>query len=444
MRVDDIAVGAFDREHGVIVVDGASTPRALTLEVELAALPTHGLPSGPGARWRLLQRSAAQRPHHTIELIDAPSRERASPPQDGLVLLGHAHLDLAWLWTFTEGRRKAVRTLLNALQLASRDPGYIFVQSQPALYAGIEHDEPELFARIQRAVAARQIDPSVAAPWVETDCNIPSGETLLRQLVYGMNYVQARFGIVPSIAWLPDTFGFPNTLPQLLIHAGVRFFATSKLEWNDTTRWPHPQFVWSGPDGSAVVGAVIASYDGGATPERIAKARARNEPLVVGYGDGGGGPNDAIVRDAEAVGRWSNARTWFEQVAHRADQLPRVAGELYLEYHRGVLTTHHDVKARRFALEAELDEVEELCAWCIAVRAPKNMTVPLAADVRAAWPYLLRGDFHDVVCGTSIAPVYEELDADYERVARTCARVRDAAYSILPRAQLSRGETREL
>lgn len=435
MRVDGIAIAAFDREHDVAVVAGAPSPRELTLEVELAALPTHGLPSGPGLRWIMLQRAASQRPRTTIELVEPPSLAHPPPPHDGPVLLAHAHLDLAWLWTFAEGRRKAVRTLLNALQLASREREYVFVQSQPALYAGIEHDEPQLFERVRSAVEAGHIDPSIAAPWVETDCNIPSGETLLRQLAYGMSYIEQRFGMTPSIAWLPDTFGFPNTLPQLLVYAGVRYFATTKLQWNDTTRWPHPQFIWRGPDGSAVVSAVLAGYDGAPTPERVAKARERSEPLVVGYGDGGGGPNDAIVREAGAIGRWSGARRWFEQLAQGADRLPRVDGELYLEYHRGVFTTHHDVKARRFALEAALDEVEELCAWCVAVRAPKNLTAPLSADVRNAWPYLLRGDFHDVVCGTSIASVYGELDADYERVERACARVRDAAYSLLPRAE---------
>ena len=435
LRVDGVAVGAFDREHECVEVDAGAAARELTLEVELASLPTHGLPSGPGARWQLLLRSAAQRPRESIEIGDAPQLALAPPPQDSLTLLAHAHLDLAWLWTFVEGRRKAMRTLANALQLASRDRDYIFIQSQPAMYAGIEHDDPELFERVRSAVRAGSIDPSVAVLWVETDCNIPSGETLLRQCALGMHYIEQRFGIVPTIAWLPDSFGFPNTLPQILSHAGVRFFATAKLQWNDTTRWPHPQFVWNGPDRSAVVAAVIDSYDGGATPQRIAKARERHEPLVVGYGDGGGGPNDAIVSEARKVGRWSTARAWFEHVAYGADRLPRVDGELYLEYHRGVWTTHHDVKAYRFALEGALDEAEELCAWSVAVRAPKNVTGPLSADVRTAWPLLLRGDFHDVVCGTSIAPVYEELSADYGRVERICARVREAAYSLLPRSQ---------
>jgi len=464
LRVDGAVAGAFDREHDTIVVDASETERALWLEVELASLPTHGLPSGPGTRWTLMQHRKAERPRLQIELVipsvappgvipsvappgvipsvapEARSRGTAEIVEP-LPLIAHAHLDLAWLWTFAEGRRKAMRTFANAMNIADRFPDYIFIQSQPALYDYIEHDDPAFFERIAEAVRRGQIDPSVAAPWVETDCNIPSGETLLRQLVAGMNYVQKRFGIVPSVAWLPDTFGFPNTLPQLLSHAGIRFFATAKLQWNETTRWPYPQFVWNGPDRSAVVGAVIDGYEGGASSERVAKAHEREEALVVGYGDGGGGPNDAIIREAAHYGRWTSARTWLESVATRADRLPRVDGELYLETHRGVWTTHHDVKARRFGLEAALDEGEELAAWCVAVRASPSLTGPLSADLRRAWPTLLRGDFHDVVCGTSITPVYAELADDYERVERVCARVREAAYSLLPRSQLGAEST---
>ena len=435
LRVDGEIAGAFDREHEVVAVEASGVERTLSLEVELSALPTNGLPSGPGARWRLMQRTAAQRPARKLEVVEPPRILGGESKNAALPVIGHAHLDLAWLWTYEEGRRKALRTLANALQVASRDRTYVFAQSQPALYAGIEHDDPQLFARIRAAIAAGNVDPSVAAPWVETDCNIPSGETLLRQLAYGMDYIEERFGIVPSICWLPDSFGFPNTLPQLLAHAGVRFFLTAKLQWNDTTRWPHPQFVWCGPDDSAIIGAVIDRYEGGATPERVARARERREPIVVGYGDGGGGPNDEIANEARHAGRWLSPRVWFESVA-AADRLPRHKDELYLETHRGVWTTHHDVKERRFALEAALDEAEELCAWCIAVRAPKHITEPLAADLRNAWPLLLRGDFHDVVCGTSIAPVYDELGDDYERVERICARVRDAAYAILPRSSV--------
>ena len=442
LRVDGAVAGAFDREHAVAGLPGSASPRELTLEVELAALPTHGLPSGPGPSWWWMQRTAFEPPSHRLDVVAAPSL--ATEPHGELPLLAHAHLDLAWLWTFQEGRRKALRTFANALQLVERDADYVFIQSQPAEYAGVERDDAEFFARLATAVRAGRIDASVAAPWVETDCNIPSGETLLRQFVYGMRYAEERFGLTPSVAWLPDSFGFANTLPQLLAHAGVRFFATTKLQWNDTTRWPHPQFVWRGPDGSSIVSAVIDAYEGDATAVRAERARARREPLVVGYGDGGGGPNDATVRGARKFGGWVSAASWFEGVALRADRLPRVEGELYLEFHRGIFTTHHGVKARRFALEGALDEAEELCAWCAAVRAPRAMTEQLAEDLRHAWPPLLRGDVHDVIGGTAIAPAYVELFEDYARCERIVDRVRDAARSVLPKGELQPDGGREI
>ena len=434
LRVDGKIAGAFDREHDTIVVAASSTERTLTLEIELASLPTHGLPNGPGARWTLMQKRKAERPRDRIEIVDAPEINVAPMPDAPLPLIAHAHLDLAWLWTFAEGRRKGLRTLANALYIANRAPDYVFIQSQPALYAYVEHDDPEFFRTHHRS-GAQGTNRSKRRRAVGRDRLQYSERRDAFASARARDELRAGpVRIIPSVAWLPDTFGFPNTFPQLLAHAGVRFFATAKLQWNETTRWPHPQFVWTGPDRSAVVGAVIDGYEGGASPQRVAKARERHEALVVGYGDGGGGPNDGIVREAAQYGRWTSARTWFESIAMRADQLPRVAGELYLETHRGVWTTHHDVKAQRFALEGALDEAEELAAWCVAVRASANLTSPLSADLRSAWPPLLRGDFHDVVCGTSIAPVYGELDQDYERVGRVCARVREAAYSLLPRS----------
>ncbi len=275
LRVDGTIAGAFDREHDTIVVAPSSNERTLTLEVELASLPTHGLPNGPGARWTLMQRRKAERPRDRIEIVDAPELNVAPMPDDPLPL---------WRTRISIshgcGRsQKAVAKVCERwrTRCTSRDARRITssFKVSPRCTRYVEHDDPEFFARIAEAVRKGQIDPSVAAPWVETDCNIPSGETLLRQLVHGMNYVHERFGIVPIVAWLPDTFGFPNTLPQLLAHAGVRFFATAKLQWNETTRWPHPQFVWMGPDRSGVVGAVLDGYEGGASPERVAKARER-------------------------------------------------------------------------------------------------------------------------------------------------------------------------
>jgi alpha-mannosidase len=360
----------------------------------------------------------------------------ASRPHGGgtLNVIGHSHLDVAWLWTYEQTRRKAQRTFAIACDLLDRDRAFIFVQSQPQLYRFIEEDDPALFERVASHVTQGRLDPSVAALWVESDCNIPSGESLLRQMLFAHAYCMEHFAIAPSIAWLPDTFGFANTLPQLLAHAGIPYFATTKLQWNDTTKFPYPQFVWQGPDGSSVVGALIQSYDGGAYPWRIARAKERNEPLVVGYGDGGGGVTPKMLQQVHAIGTWIKPCSWFETLAARGDRLPLHKDELYLEYHRGVYTTHHDVKAQNALLERALFEAEELLAWCIAVHAPSATIAEFAARLRTAWKIVLCNQFHDVLPGTSITPVYEDVAAEYREAGELVASVISSAQSILPRA----------
>jgi len=438
LRADGVAAGAFDREHHDVLLPPCDRPRTLSLDVELHALPTNGLPSGPGLIWWFLNRRAYQEPARALECDPQPGT--SSAPQTGgidgpLNLIGHSHLDVAWLWTYEETRRKAQRTFAIACDLLDRDPSFIFIQSQPQLYAFVEQDDPELFERIRKHVLAGRIDASVAALWVESDCNVPSGESLLRQMLAAKEYCEQRFGVTPSIAWLPDTFGFANSLPQLLAHAGIPYFTTTKLQWNDTTKFPYPQFVWKGPDGSAIVSALIASYDGPAYPWRIARAKERNEPIVLGYGDGGGGVTPSMLEHAPSIGRWIPARSWFDQLESKQSALPVHAGELYLEYHRGVYTTHHDVKFHNALLERALAEAEELVSWCIAVHAPAQTIAALRARLDEIWHVALRSQFHDVLPGTSIEPVYDAVMDEYGAAEEQAASVIGAAQTILPRAR---------
>jgi alpha-mannosidase len=439
LRVDGVAAGAYDREHHDVVVPPSDRSRVLELEVELEALPTNGLPSGPGIAWWYLNRQSHERPHRTLEVERAHDLAKTNGAGD-LQLIGHSHLDVAWLWTYEQTRRKAQRTFAIACDLLDRDPAFVFIQSQPQLYAFVEEDDPALFERICRHVAQGRLDPRVAALWVESDCNIPSGESLLRQMLLAHAYCVERFGITPDIAWLPDTFGFANTLPQLLAHAGIPYFATTKLQWNDTTKFPYPQFVWEGPDGSSVVAALIQSYDGPAYPWRIARAKQRQEPLVLGYGDGGGGVTPKMLQQAGELGAWIKPGAWFEDLAARRDDLPFHNDELYLEYHRGVYTTHHNVKFQNALLERALTEAEELLAWCVAVHAPRGTIAEFSARLRSAWTAVLRNQFHDVLPGTSITPVYQDVADEHAASGELVASVIAGAQSILPR--VTRG-TRE-
>lgn len=443
LRVDGVAAGAYDREHHDVVVPACERERALRFDVELEALPTSGLPSGPGIVWWFLNARSHERPRMVAQVNEASSGSAAlrSAQVDGgrddgagLPVIGHSHLDVAWLWTYEQTERKAERTFAIACDLIDRDAGFHFIQSQPQLYAFVEKRAADLFARVRDRVREGRFDPDVAALWVESDCNIPSGESLLRQMLYAHAYCVRHFGLEPKIAWLPDTFGFARTVPQLLAHAGIPYFSTTKLQWNDTTRFPYPQFVWKGPDGSSVVAALIQSYDGGPYPWRVHTAKERHEPLVVGYGDGGGGVTPKMLDRVAQIGSWLRPRDWFDELAARADTLPVHDDELYLEYHRGVYTTHHDVKFHNGLLERALSEAEELLAWCLAVHAPRAAVAEFAARLRAAWEIVLRNQFHDVLPGTSIAPVYADVTQEYAQAEQIVASVISSAQAMLPRS----------
>jgi alpha-mannosidase len=450
LRCDGAIAGAFDREHAEVVLPPSVAPRALELSVELRSLPVAGLPSGPGVRWALMLRGAHQKPERVLRwrAVDAedarverrstaPAGDRQASASGGdLPLIGHAHLDVAWLWTYAETRRKALRTFATAVSQLEREPDFVFAQSQPQLYAFVAEEDAELSGRVERLARAGRFDASGAALWVEPDCNLPSGESLLRQLAFGVRYAVERLGTEPSVAWLPDCFGFPSTLPTLLAHAGIRRFATAKLGWNETTPFPHRRFWWEGPDGSRILAASLAAYEGPLDEARAALARERAEPLVLGYGDGGGGVTAAMLAAAPRTGRWTRLDAWFDALEARAEALPVHRDELYLEFHRGVATTHHDIKSRNAALERALEAAEELTAWALVLRASPFFRDEMRGKLHAAWEIVLRNQFHDVLPGTSIAAVYADVRSEYERAETLVAQVAESSAGMLPRAPL--------
>lgn len=434
-RLDGRVIGAFDREHPRLTVDPAPHSRDLTLEVERHGLPTNGLPSGPGKRWWWMNRRASARPGRDAVIETAlPIHRSPGTPANPLPLWGHSHLDVAWLWTYDATRRKAMRTFANAVALLERDDAFVYTQSQPQLYAFVREGDDEFFARVVRWVREGRFDAGTAAMWVEPDCNIPSGESLLRQLLAAYRFCAEVLGVEPAIAWLPDSFGFARTLPSLLAHAGIAYFATTKLQWNDTSRFPHAQFRWRGPDGAEIVAALLDRMEGSCTPSRVRTARARGEPLIVGYGDGGGGPTGEQLDDARRVGRWEAPVAWFDRLERRREALPLHDDELYLQYHRGVYTTHHDVKAANAALERRLALAEERAAWCVALRAPRSALARVRTALRDAWQIVLRNQFHDVLPGTSIAQVYADVRGEYALANQLVDTALAASAAMLPRA----------
>ncbi|MBU0936810.1 MAG: hypothetical protein KKC64_14425 [Spirochaetes bacterium] len=340
--------------------------------------------------------------------------------------VGHSHLDLAWLWPIRETRRKAQRTFSNALAFMERYPWYVYGASQPQQFEWLKEDNPELYERVCTAVAAGRLEAQ-GGMWVEPDMNLPSGESLVRQLCYGMDFFEREFGKTMETCWLPDVFGYNANLPQILAKCGIKNFMTIKLSWNETTLFPYRSFVWEALDGSAVLVHMPpeGDYNSGATPlcnrravERHPERAVAAEALVLyGAGDGGGGPGEAhlaMVQRQRALPGFptlqpGTAEAFFRRLAAHATSLPRWKGELYLEKHQGTYTTQARIKRANRLIEGRLHEAEALLAAALTA----GMAWPQAALDRI-WKEVLLYQFHDILPGSSIGRVYAECLPRYE------------------------------
>ncbi|CAN5801062.1 glycoside hydrolase family 38 C-terminal domain-containing protein [soil metagenome] len=343
-----------------------------------------------------------------------------------IVACGHAHIDTAWLWPIRETMRKCRRTFASAVALMDEHPDYRFACSQAQHYAWIESQDPELFGRITAKVRAGQWLP-VGGMWVEADMNLPSGESLVRQLVHGQRYFESRFGRRCDEAWIPDVFGYPAGLPQLFRSAGIHRFVTQKLSWNKTNRFPHHTFWWEGLDGSQVLTHFppVERYDAEITPEQLDFAGrnfsdhrwSRWSLMPFGYGDGGGGPTREMVERARRLAdldglptlRMGGPSEFFEHVESEirgGAEAPVWRGELYFETHRGTLTSQLDTKIGNRRCERLLVETE---LWSAALGRD--------AGIDDLWRQVLTQQFHDILPGSSIAWVHADAEAAFEAVA---------------------------
>jgi alpha-mannosidase len=362
------------------------------------------------------------------------------PPVGRLALTGHAHLDLAWLWPVAETRRKARRTFASVLGLMDRYEDFVFNQSSAQLYRWIEDDDPGLFGRVEERVAQGRWEP-VGGSWVEPDCQIPSGESFVRQLFYGQRYFQHKFGRRCTVAWFPDTFGYSPGIPQILRGAGLSSFFTYKLNWNETNDFPHDLFVWEGIDGTGVVAHTFENpgtdYNGDIVPRDLhgtwrnfGGKRYHPESLFsFGWGDGGGGPSEkmlenfARLRDFPAMPRLRMAHVDGFFAGLPKDSLPRWVGELYLELHRGTLTTQAKVKKLNREAEHRLQEAEAfttLAAQRGAASYPKE-------ELERLWKTVLLNQFHDILPGSSISEVYKDTHRELEHAVAAAEKLRDHA-----------------
>ncbi len=361
-----------------------------------------------------------------------------------IFLLGHAHLDLAWLWPVSETWNAAQNTFESVLKLQEDFPELIFCHSTPALYAWIEEHRPDLFRAIQAQVAAGRWEV-IGGMWVEPELNIIAGESIVRQLLYGQRYIQEKFGKLSTVVWVPDSFGFCATLPQFFANAGIEYFVTQKLRWNDTTKFDYGAFWWRSPDGCEVFSLMSAPIGEAIDPVKMTsyalewqtQTGLAESLWLPGVGDHGGGPTRDMLETAQ---RWqkspffpdlefTTAEKYLQQIVETRfiasvsnynfppappapPAFPIWNDELYLEFHRGCYTTHADQKRWNRRCENLLYEAElfaTLATISCGVTYPK-------AEIEAAWKQVLFQQFHDILPGSSITQVYTDALPEWQQV----------------------------
>jgi len=369
---------------------------------------------------------------------------RSNAPGLTINAVGHAHMDLAWLWPIRETIRKCARTFATALALMERYPNYMFGASQPQQYDWVKRHYPELYARIKTRIAEGRWEVQ-GAMWVEPDANLTGGEALIRQILYGKRFYNDEFGKDPDCLWVPDTFGFSGALPQILAKSGVPYFMTQKLSWSLVTRHPYHTFWWAGIDGSKVLAHLPpeATYNSAAGPRSLLAAERNFREkgvsdrclLLYGIGDGGGGPGEEhlerLAREADLAGLCpvvqEPARDFFRHIAADATRYPIWAGELYLERHQGTYTTQGRIKRYNRKLELALRDLELMAAMAALFAG-----TPYPHDnLEHIWKELLLYQFHDILPGSSITRVYDEATPRYEALLKETAALTSAADAAL-------------
>lgn len=361
--------------------------------------------------------------------------------------IGHTHIDVAWWWTVSQTKEKTARSFSTVLKLMDEYPEYKFMSSQPQLYVFLKERYPEVFAKVKERVKEGRWIPE-GGMWLEADCNLTSGESLVRQFMYGKRFFKEEFGVDSKILWLPDVFGYSGALPQIMKECGIKYFMTTKLAWNQIDKFPNDTFFWKGIDGSGIlthlittpsVGANVkethfTTYNGMMDADAIIGAwdRYQNKDLndnvliCYGFGDGGGGPTREMMENSIRMDKGikgipkvvqESPLTWFERLDKTVSgnkRLPVWEGELYFEYHRGTLTSMGRNKRGNRKSELGLMDLELLA--CLAKKAgveyPKE-------ELERLWKVVLLNQFHDILPGSSIHEVYEVTKKEYEEVLAT-------------------------
>ncbi|MDG2020594.1 MAG: glycoside hydrolase family 38 C-terminal domain-containing protein [Phycisphaerales bacterium] len=444
---DDLAwrfVEAWDLARRTLLIQPTTSPRAHRLQAGLreilGTIPAHDPRPAMEARYEDLK---------TLLRGDGP----ASGTGTNCIAVGHAHIDTAWLWPLAETRRKCLRTFATVDRIMERSPGFRFLCSQAQQYQWIREDSPRLFERIAARVREGRWEPG-GAMWIEPDCNAPSGESFIRQILHGTNWWRAAFGsdAPQRHLYLPDTFGFPASMPQIIRGAGLDTFITNKISWCERNKFPHVSFDWVGIDGTSVLTHLTPghNYNSSILPADLQFAERNVTELdqaamptwlqPYGFGDGGGGPTveqtERIELMAEGVeglpavefGRADDfcGRLHEEAAGLRSagGEPARWDGELYLELHRGTYTSHQWLKQANAEAESALRTIELM--GCGVPDATPESTAALRDRLDATWKLVLLNQFHDILPGSSIPEVYVDARAQYETIRSACREELDA------------------
>ncbi|KAI9591192.1 galactose mutarotase-like domain-containing protein [Syncephalis fuscata] len=379
------------------------------------------------------------------EIARAFLERKGSTSGHQIIAVGHCHIDSAWLWPFDETKRKAARSWSTQIDLMDRYPEYKFVCSQAQQFSWVEKNYPKLFERIREKVKSGQFLP-LGSTWVEMDCNVPSGESLCRQFLFGQRYYESRFGKRSTIFWLPDTFGYSAQLPQIMKLSGAKYFFTQKLSWNNINKFPNTTFHWAGLDGSKVLTHMAPgeTYAAQGTVSELIKSVNNNRDkayseaslLVFGNGDGGGGPLPAMIErlrrleNIEGIPRvkMGSAEEFYDHLEQSSKDLCTWRGELYFELHRGTYTSQADIKRSNRTSELLMRDVELFS--CLASLHVKDFVYP-REKINSLWEHVLLNQFHDVLPGSSIEIVYKDAREFYKIVADEGLILLEAALAAL-------------
>lgn len=366
--------------------------------------------------------------------------------------IGHTHIDIAWKWRVRQTREKVIRSFSTVLYLMDKYPDYKFMSSQPQLYQFVKEDAPEIYEKIKERVKEGRWETE-GAMWLEADCNLTSGESLIRQIIYGKKFFKEEFDKQDNvILWLPDVFGYSAALPQILKKTGVKYFMTTKIGWNEYNKIPNDTFMWQGIDGSEIltyfittrnyvtdpelkrVPDISTTYNGMQNPSQIMGTwqRYQNKDLTndvltcYGYGDGGGGTTPRMLEQSARMKRGipgcplvkeTFAREFFEKLEDNLNgkQIPKWCGDLYLEFHRGTYTSMGRNKKNNRKMEFELQKAE----FFQTLAHIKDTSFDYDKNqIDKAWKLLLLNQFHDILPGSSIKEVYGDSDIDYREISK--------------------------